>query len=106
MLSILRRPIYINKKLQYIKYRIPTLRNELYLIYWYPNSETEIHGHDNQCKYSLLKGGIREELYNLNNEYKGSKCIKPYSSKIINNEIGLHKIINNNKYSITYHKYY
>ena len=100
--------IIINNKIKYIKYRLPFTKSR-YLIYWYPNCTTNIHGHENNCKFIVLKGNLREYLYSSNdsNNFKSiNRLIKPLTINTINDEIGYHKINNDNSSSISYHHYY
>ena len=101
-----RESIYIDNKLQYIKYKLPLLDNR-YIIYWYPNSITNIHGHDNLCKYMLLKGNVTEELYKSlhTDSFIKTNPIKLLHANYINDSIGYHKLINSNIHSISYHVY-
>lgn len=92
----------------YVKYRLPSLNNEYYLIKWLPNVETEFHGHNGkECKFILLKGSYLFEE-RLNNSFvKSCGKIKPFKVYHINDKIGIHKIINSeNKIKWSFHKYY
>lgn len=96
-------------KNQYIKYRLPTLNKEYYLIKWLPNVKTDFHGHrGKECKYILLRGSylLEERCKNNLSEISYQK-IEPFKIYHINDKIGIHRIINSenkNKWSI--HKYY
>ena len=80
---------------QYIKFRIPSLKSELYLIKWLPNSKTDIHIHDGKnCNFLLLKGSLTETRYLKNNEIK-SNGNKPFQINSMNDEIREHEIKNN-----------
>lgn len=104
---------YFNIKLKqeikntYVKYRLPSFKNEYYLIKWLPNVETDFHGHSGkECKYILLKGSyLFEERYNNLLEISYQK-IKPFKIYHINDKIGIHKMINSeNKYKWSIHRY-
>ena len=95
-------------KNSYVKYRLPSFKNEYYLIKWLPNMETDFHGHEGkECNYILLKGSqLFEER--CKNKLSVITChkIKPFKVYHINDKIGIHKMINSeniNKWSI--HKY-
>ena len=93
----------------YVKYRIPSFKSEYYLIKWYPNVETDLHGHEGkECKYMLLKGSyLFEERLNNNSFVKSYTKIKPFKIYHINDKIGLHKMINSeNEIKWSLHKYY
>ena len=80
---------------QYIKFIIPSLRSELYLIKWFPHSKTDIHNHDGKnCNFLLLKGSLTETRYLKNNEIESNE-IKPFQINSMNDEIGEHEIKNN-----------
>lgn len=96
-------------KNHYIKYRLPLLNKEYYLIKWLPNVETDYHGHKGkECKFILLKGSyLFEERLNNNSFVKSYEKIKPFKVYHINDKIGIHKIINSeNKIKWSFHKYY
>ena len=85
----------------YVKYRLPSFKNEYYLIKWLPNVETDFHGHmGKECKYILLKGSyLFEERYKNNLPEITYQKIKPFKIYHINDKIGIHKMINSeNKY--------
>lgn len=95
-------------KNNYIRYRLPSFKSEIYIIKWLPYSETDFHGHKGkECKYMLLKGSqLFEER--CKNKLSVITChkIKPFKVYHINDKIGIHKMINSeniNKWSI--HKY-
>ena len=80
---------------QYIKYKIPSLYSEIYLIKWFPNSKTKIHNHRGKnCSFLLLKGSLTETRYLKNNKIEINE-IKPFQINSINDEIGTHRIKNN-----------
>jgi hypothetical protein len=93
---------------QYIKFRIPCLSSEIYLIKWLPNSETIYHGHKGkQCNFVLLKGNELYEKRKTNaNANESLTILKPFHIYSINDTIGIHKIINNdNKIKWSLHRY-
>ena len=98
-----------NIKNQYTKYRLPSFKNEYYLIKWYPNIQTEFHGHNGKnCNFTLLWGSylFEERCKNKNSEITFHKII-PLKIYNINDKIGIHKIINSeNKIKWSFHKYY
>jgi len=93
----------------YVKYRLPSFKNEYYLIKWLPNVETDFHGHEgNECKYILLKGSylFEERCENKLSEITYQK-VKPFKVYHINDKIGIHKMINSeNKIKWSIHRYY
>ena len=99
----------INVNNQYIKYSLPSLKSEIYLIKWFPNSETEYHDHKGkQCDFMLIKGNQLNEIRKKNKGKCGiHRNIYPFKKYSINDTIGIHKIINTDpiiKWSI--HRYY
>lgn len=97
----------INVHNQYIKYKIPF--NNLYLIKWPPNSETRFHGHKGkQCDFILIYGYFLEEIRKNNKQSVEIKhIINPFQKYSINDNIGIHKMINNeNKIKWSLHRYY
>ena len=91
---------------QYIKYKLPSLKSEIYLIKWLPNSITDIHNHNGKnCNFLLLKGSLTETRYLKNNEIESNE-IKPFQRNLINDEIGEHEIKNNDdKIKWSLHRY-
>jgi hypothetical protein len=80
---------------QYIKYKLPSLHSEIYLIKWLPNSKTKIHNHcGKNCNFLLLKGSLTETRYLKNNEIESNE-IKAFQINFINDELGKHEIKNN-----------
>ena len=79
---------------QYIKFIIPSLKSEIYLIKWFPNSITDIHGHNGKnCNFLLIKGSLSETRYLKNNKIEINE-IKPFQRNFINDDIGEHEIKN------------
>ena len=59
----------VNMYNQYIKYKIPSLYSEIYLIKWFPNSKTKIHNHRGKnCNFITLNGSLSEKRYLKNNK--------------------------------------
>ena len=51
----------------YTKYRIPFPFVDIYFIVWKPYARSKIHDHSkNGCHMFIIKGMLREELYNKN----------------------------------------
>ena len=100
----------VNMYNQYIKYRIPiTLKSDIYLIKWLPNSESKFHGHrGKKCNFVLIKGYFLEEIRKKNkNSVETKQIIYPFTKYSINDNIGIHKMINNeNKIKWSIHYYY
>ena len=93
----------------YIKFKLPSLKSEIYLIKWLPNVKTDFHGHNGKnCDFMLVKGSyLFEERYKNNLTIKSYQRIKPFKKYHINDKIGIHRIINSeniNKWSL--HRYY
>ena len=97
----------VNVHNQYIKYKIPF--NNLYIIKWLPNSETRFHGHKSkQCEFILIYGLFLEEIRKKNKlSAEKTQIIYPFKKYSINDNIGIHKMINNeNKIKWSLHRYY
>ena len=96
----------INMK-QYIKYRLPSFRSEIYLIEWLPNIKTEIHDHyGKDCNFIVLIGPLFEKRYFKKNNESEVKVYHRYERGFINDSIGKHRMINftnSKKWSI--HRY-
>ena len=70
---------------------------EMFLIYWGVNSKTKIHDHSEEgCIMKILKGDLRELVYNENFELIDTNNYKEGDISFIDNKIGYHKIINTN----------
>ena len=93
--------------MNYTKYWIPFPFVDIYLISWKPKAISKIHNHSkNGCHMFILKGLLKEEIYNkslkkINTNYYGS-CDLSY----INDNIGYHRIINSNQYTYSIHIYH
>ena len=99
----------INVDNQYIKYRLPLFKSEIYLIKWLPHSNTKFHGHNGkQCDYMLIKGNYLNEI-RLEDKHldKTFHKIRPFQLYSINDEIGTHRMSNtHNKIKWSLHHYY
>ena len=80
---------------------------EMFLIYWGVNSKTKIHNHSEEgCIMKILKGDLKELVYNENFELIDTNNYKEGDISFLNNEIGYHKIINiNDNISMSLHIY-
>jgi len=99
----------ININNQYIKYRLPSLKSELFLIKWLPNSETDYHDHGGkQCDFILLGGNQLNEIRKKDCNGIGiHRTIYPFKKYSINDSVGIHKMLNTeNKIKWSLHKYY
>jgi len=96
----------INMYNQYIKFIIPSLKSDIYLIKWLPHSKTKIHNHKGRnCNFLLLKGSLTETRY-LKNNTTETNVIHPLQINFINDEIGKHELINNdNTIQWSLHRY-
>ena len=96
----------ININNQYIKYRIPFVKSESYLIKWLPNSETNFHGHNSkQCEFYILGFYLKEIRKSKN--FTKNYTLGPLQKFTINDRIGKHKMINSHSRVVwSYHKYY
>lgn len=71
---------------------------EVYLLSWYPNSESHIHDHAcNGCYMKVLDGKLMEYKYDSNTlKLKEKIKYKKNDVSFIDNSLFYHKIINNN----------
>ena len=92
----------------YIKYKIPSLNSEIYLIKWLPNIKSDFHGHNGKdCNFILLWGSYLFEE-RCKNKLSVISCqkIKPFKKYHINDKIGIHRLINTeNKIKWSIHRY-
>lgn len=97
--------IRINVNNKYVKYRLPTY-TEIYLIKWYPKTESDFHDHNGKnCEFYILGFDLKE--IRKKNKIKTEQIIDPLKKYTINDTIGVHKIINpHNRYIWSYHKYF
>jgi len=90
----------------YTKIKLPSVFCNKYLIIWKPNHITNNHYHNGKkCEFTLLYGSLKQIVFKNNNSKKINKLNK-YEINYIDDEIGSHKIINYDKISLSYHKYY
>ena len=98
----------VNVYNQYIKYKLPSLKSNLYLIKWLPESATCFHGHQGkQCDFMLLWGYYLIEKRRTHRLVETGQIIYPFKKYSINDKIGIHRMINNeNKIKWSLHRYY
>lgn len=92
---------------QYIKYSTDkyskslVYRNEYYEIFiitWNINQNSKIHNHsENGCWLKIIDGIIQENIYNEELNIIKTNIIKKNEIGFMNNNIGLHSILNLNK---------
>jgi len=93
---------------QYIKYKIPFVKNEIYLIRWFPNSKTIFHGHNGkQCDFLFFNGNMIEYLSKNKKSAISERHIEKFKLYSINDKIGIHSMKNiDNKTKWSIHFYY
>ena len=103
MLQRFFKPINVNN--QYLKYRLPSLISEIYLIQWFPNSRTNIHYHDGkQCHFIILNSTLNEKRYQ--NDSITNNVLQSFKIYSINDDIGAHSMTNNdNEIKWSLHRY-
>ena len=93
--------------MKYTKYWIPFPFIDIYFIVWKPNALSKIHNHSkNGCYMLILKGDIKEEIYNKKLNIIGSNYYSTFDISYINDNIGYHRIKNTNQYSYSLHFYH
>ena len=93
--------------MKYTKYWIPFPFIDIYFISWKPNAISKIHNHSkNGCYMFILKGDIKEEIFNKNLNNIGSNYYSTFDISYINDNIGYHRIKNTNQYSYSLHFYH
>jgi len=93
--------------MKYTKYWIPFPFIDIYFIVWKPNALSKIHNHSkNGCYMFILKGDIKEEIFNKNLNIIGSNYYSTFDISYINDNIGYHRIKNTNQYSYSLHFYH
>ena len=93
--------------MKYTKYWIPFPFIDIYFIVWKPNALSKIHNHSkNGCYMVILKGDIKEEIFNKNLNIIGSNYYSTFDISYINDDIGYHRIKNTNQYSYSLHFYH
>ena len=91
----------------YTKYWIPFPFVDIYFIVWQPNTVSKIHNHSkNGCYMFILKGMIREEIYNKNLSLINNNYYSTFDKSYIDDNIGYHRIKNSNQYSYSLHIYH
>ena len=76
-----------------VKQRIPFPFIDIYLFRWNELKSTGIHNHAKQgCYLFLLKGNIKENIYNHSLHYQKTKIHKAPSLSYMSDTIGLHRI--------------
>ena len=91
----------------YTKYWIPFPFVDIYFIVWQPNTVSKIHNHSkNGCYMFILKGMIREEIYNKNLSLININYYSTFDKSYIDDNIGYHRIKNSNQYSYSLHIYH
>ena len=93
--------------MKYTKYWIPFPFIDIYFIIWKPNALSKIHNHSkNGCYMFILKGSIKEEIYNKKLNMIGTNYYSTFDNSYINDDIGYHRIKNTNQYSYSLHFYH
>ena len=93
--------------MKYTKYWIPFPFIDIYFIVWKPNALSKIHNHSkNGCYMFILKGDIKEEIYNKKLNMIGTNYYSTFDNSYINDNIGYHRIKNTNQYSYSLHFYH
>jgi len=93
--------------MKYTKYWIPFPIIDIYFIVWKPNALSKIHNHSkNGCYMFILKGDIKEEIFNKKLNIIGSNYYSTFDISYINDDIGYHRIKNTNQYSYSLHFYH
>jgi hypothetical protein len=93
--------------MNYYKYKIPFPIIDIFLIYWKPNAISQIHNHSkNGCYMFILKGNIKEEIFNKKLKLININYYSTFNTSYINDNIGYHRITNCNQYSYSIHIYH
>ena len=93
--------------MNYLRYRIPFPIIDIFFIVWKPYVVSKIHNHSkNGCYMVILKGDIKEEIFNKNLNIIGSNYYSTFEISYINDNIGYHRIKNTNQYSYSLHFYH
>ena len=93
--------------MDYTKYRIPFPFIDIYFIVWKPNAESKIHDHSkNGCYMFIIKGHIREKIYDKNLNMIDIFYHSTLDTSYINDDIGYHKIKNSDQYTYSLHIYH
>ena len=80
---------------------------EIYIISWAKDSASPIHNHPKGgCLMKILEGSLKENIYNNNINLKKQNYLEKNIVKYIDDNIGYHKILNeNNYYTYSIHVY-
>ena len=74
-----------------IRYKIPFPFIDVYFFQWNVLKRSGIHNHaENGCYLLLLKGKIKENIFNKNFTKIKTNIYKPFSLSYINDNIGYH----------------
>ena len=93
--------------MKYTKYWIPFPFIDIYFIVWKPNAISKIHNHSkNGCYMFILRGNIKEEIFNKDLALISMKKYNTFNFSYINDNIGYHRIKNTNQYSYSLHFYH
>ena len=93
--------------MSYRKYWIPFPFIDIYFISWKPNCVSKIHNHSrNGCYMFILKGDLKDEIFSKNLSLINKNYYSTFDLSYINDNIGYHRIINNNNYSYSLHFYH
>jgi predicted metal-dependent enzyme (double-stranded beta helix superfamily) len=79
---------------------------DIYVICWNNNQQTPIHDHSsNGCILKILEGQINEQLFTPDVKFIKQIVNKKGDVSYIDNDIGLHKVINGNNKTVSLHVY-
>ena len=93
--------------MNYYKYKIPFPIIDIFLISWKPNAISKIHNHSkNGCYMFILKGYLKEEIFNKDLALISMKKYNTFNLSYINDKIGYHRIKNNNLYTYSLNIYH
>ena len=93
--------------MNYYKYKIPFPIIDIFFIYWKPYAISKIHNHSkNGCCMFILKGNIKEEIFNKDLALISMKKYNTFNLSYINDNIGYHRIKNNNQDTFSLHIYH
>ena len=77
---------------------------KLMLLCWAPNSRTKIHGHDSDCLFKVMSGGLVETRHDY--ETRNVLFSKKYNEGECSDFSGIHQVINKSKWFTTSLHYY
>ena len=93
--------------MNYYKYKIPFPIIDIFLISWKPNAISKIHNHSkNGCYMFILKGNLKEEIFNKDLALISMKKYNTFNLSYINDNIGYHRIKNSNLHTFSLHIYH